>query len=394
MTEIYPNTTEQVVVPPEQMLSTDVFEGVYGSFADVAKAKRQRKEYNNGQILTLEVDPAIEFAQNHFTAAQEKIAPLDNQQVRASEVQDRFIDEAKTTALTDYAGRPAAIATRFVRANRIVGGFINRANEMVKAGETDGLSVKTFFGSIDSLKHGLSLGYNDLVRKSDEPLADEKAKDVYNNTIHGIFGSKPNVEEQHNGGFIHVNGERYLQSGEKTSNRFYISPKINAQPGEVVKLWADTLEELGLGEKIYYKVATHLAHRYDTLVAYVSPETTEDGERAIETFMSKCPPELLSDTNMPSAITVGKGVSRAPEPEQLNTLLRYRGKDTVSYNEFVAGLTELALRRASYDFVKLGVQPNQVTPKAVAAAGKVYFGQFIKLAGLDPVQMQTAVQID
>ena len=93
---------------------------------------------------------------------------------------------------------------------------------------------------------------------------------------------------------------------------------------------------------------------------------------------------------MPSAVNVDKGISRAPEPEQLNTLLRYRGKDTVSYNELAAGLTELALSRASYDFVKQSLQPNQVTPKAVAEAGKVYFVQFIKLAGLDPAQMQAA----
>jgi len=389
MTEIL-NPQEQATQPLEQAAAIGVFEGVYGAFADVAKAKVQRNEFIDGQVVPVELNPAVEFVQERFDVAQEKITPLDNTQVHANQVHDNFISEAKTEASREYGARPAAIATRLERANRVVGSFIDRATTMVRDGETDGLTVKTFFGSLDSLKHGLSLGYNDLVRKSDETVPDQATKDKYAQAVQSIYGSKPNVEEQHNGGFIHVNGERYLQSGEKTTDRYYISPKLNGEPGEAVKVWAETLDELGLGEKLYYKVATGLARRYDTVIAYVSPETAAEAEQAIQAFARKCPPDLLSETNMPSAVNVDKGISRAPEPEQLNTLLRYRGKDTVSYNELAAGLTELALRRASYDFVKQGLQPNQVTPKAVAEAGKAYFVQFIKLAGLDPAQMQAA----
>jgi hypothetical protein len=389
MTEI-PDPQEQATQPLEQMAAIGVFEGVYGAFADVAKAKLQRNEFVNGQVVPVELNPASEFVQEHFDVAQEKITPLDNTQVHSYQVHDNFISEARTEASREYGGRPAAIATRLERANRVAGSFIDRATTMVRDGETDGLTVKTFFGSLDSLKHSLSRGYNDLVRKSDESVPDQTTKDKYAQTVQSIYGSKPNVEEQHNGGFIHVNGERYLQSGEKTTDRYYISPKLNGEPGEVVRVWAETLDELGLGEKLYYKVATGLARRYDTVIAYTSPETAAETEQAIQTFARKCPPDLLSEMNMPSAVNVNRGISRAPETEQLNTLLRYRGKDTVSYNELAVGLTELALRRASYDFVKQGLQVSQVTPKLLSEASKPYFVQFIKLCGLDPADMKVA----
>jgi len=388
MTEI-PDTQEQLAQPIEQMAAIGVFDGVYSAFADVAKAKLRRNELVNGHIVSVELNPAAEFVQKRFDVAREEITRLDNTQVHANQVHDNFINEAKIEASREYGEKPTYIATRLERANKVVGTFIDRATTMVEDGETDGLTVKTFFGSLDSLKIGLSLGYNNLVWKSDETVPDQAAKDKYAQTVQSIYGSKPNVEEQHNGGFNHVNGERYLQSGEKTTDRYYISPKLNGEPGEVVRVWAETLDKLGLGEKLYYKVATGLAQRYETVIAYVSSETAAETKQAIQAFSRKCPPDLLSETNMPSAVNIDKGISRAPEPEQLNTLLRYLGKGTVSYNELAAGLTELALRRASYDFVKQGLQPNQVTPKALAEAGKVYFVQFIKLAGLDPDKMQT-----
>jgi hypothetical protein len=155
----------------------------------------------------------------------------------------------------------------------------------------------------------------------------------------------------------------------------------------VVRTWTETLDSLGLGDKLYYKVAEGLALRYETVIAYASPETASDMEKAVQEFARRCPPELLSDSIIPSGIEVAKGVARAPEPDELNTLLRYRGKEIVSYNEFACALTELALRRASFDFIRQGMLPDQVTPRALSKAAKPYF---VQLSGFDPATMKSA----
>ena len=385
------NPNEQYIQPTEQLAALEVFSGVYNSFADEAKQSAKRRvELVDSQGVTVEVNPPLDFVQERFKAAQEKVEPLAGLAVRPSEVQDKFMEEAKVEAHKAYDGRPSGEAVRLERANRVVSSFIDRAGDMFTQGETDGLTIKLFFDRLEGFKYGLSLGYNGLVTKKDEPMPGKEAQADYHRAIQSTYGDKANVKEQENGSFLHVNGNRHLASGSPTTERIYISPKLNEQPGEVVKVWADTLQELGLDEKVYYKVAEGMSRRYDTVITYVTPETASDAERAVQEFVKRCPPELLSDTTMPSGIEVAKGVSRAPEPDELNTLLRYRGKDTISYNEFACAITELALRRASYDFMIRGDPAEQVTPKALSEAAQPFFVQFVKLSGLDPITMKAA----
>ncbi len=385
------NPSEQRLRPDEVMAADAVFNGVYQSFADYAKGRpTERKQFIDGQETMVAVNPALEFVQQRFEEAGKSIEPLATQPMRPSDISEKFIQEATTEAKSVYDGNPMAAGTRVERASRLVSGFIDRASRMFEDGEADGLTLKVFFDRIQGFKYGLSLGYNNLVTKSDEPMPDKNTQVQFAQTVHDTFAGKPNVEEQESGAFLHVNGQRYLASGSTTTERFYVSPKLNGNPAEVVKIWAGTLEDLGLGDKLYYKVAEGLSHRYDALIAYASPETATEMEQAVAEFARRCPPELLSDSVIPTGVEVAKGIARAPEPHELNTLLRYRGKETISYNEFACAVTELALRRASYDFMQQGVQSDQVTPKALSEAAKPYFVQFVKLSGLDPVTMRAA----
>jgi hypothetical protein len=381
--------SEQRLRPDEAVAAEVVFSGVYQSFTDYAKSRpTERKRYIDGQETMVSVNPALEFVQGRFEEAGKSIEPLAAQPMRPSDISEKFLEEVTNEAKSVYDSNPVAVGARVARAKQVVTGLIGRACKMFEDGEADGLTLKVFFDRMQGLKYGLSLGYNNLVTKTDEPISNEDTQVRYAQTIHDTFAGKPNVEEQESGAFLHVNGQRYLDSGSTTTERFYVSPKLNGNPAEVVKIWAGTLEDLGLGDKLYYKVAEGLSHRYDALIAYASPETATEMEQAVAEFARRCPPELLSDSVIPTGVEVAKGIARAPEPHELNTLLRYRGKETISYNEFACAVTELALRRASYDFMQQGVQPDQVSPKALSEAAKPYFVQFVKLSGLDPITMR------
>lgn len=396
MPETLQATREQYSKPPATMAAEDVFDGVYQSLAAKAKnSPTQRREFTGREVELVAVNPAHEFIEARFGAAKRTIEPLANQPTRSSEVSDRFMHDATIEAKREHDGNPRAAGVRIGRAQRVVSGFIDRASTMVvnapdpKSKAEVGLTVKLFFDRLEYFKRGLSSGYNDLVAKNDEPVPSQKAKDDYELSLHETLTGKPNVEEQESGSFVHVNRQRpALESS--VNERYYISPKLNGQPGEVVRTWTETLDGLGLGEKLYYKVAQGLSRRYDTVVAFASPETADDVEEAVREFTRRCDPELLSDTIIPTGVEVTKGVARSPEPDKLNTLLRYRGKEMLSYNELTSALTELALRRASYEYMQQGVQPNQITPKALSEAAKPYFVQFVQLSGIDPTTMKAA----
>ena len=385
------NPREQRRESGDMPAAESVFNGVYQSFADTAKnAPKERNRFIDGREQMVKVNPVLEFVQARFEDAAKTIEPLAGQPMRPSDVNEKFMNEATIEAKKVYDGNPHAAGVRVERARRVVSSFTDRASAMFANGETDGLTVKLFFDRLEGIKYGLSLGYNRLVTKNDEANPSQEEQQKYAQSVNAMLIGRPNVEEQKNGTFLHVNGQRHLASGSSVHERYYISPKLNGRPGDVVRTWMETLDSMGLEDELYFKVAEGLSRRYDTLIAYATPETASDMERAVQEFARRCDPELLSDTAIPAGVEVAKGVARAPEPDEVNTLLRYRGKEMVSYNEFACALTELALRRASHDFRKQGVQPDQVTRRALSEAAKPYFVQFVKLSGLDPTTMKSA----
>ncbi|MGF7229106.1 MAG: hypothetical protein ACQR33_03925 [Candidatus Saccharibacteria bacterium] len=382
-----PNLAEQANDPHEQRAADQVFDEVYQVFADTAKnSPARRREFIDGREVIVDANPSVEFVRKRFEDATDKITPLAQRGVRPKEVRDRFAADIQAEANLAYHGSPAGMAMRLERGERLTRTFLDRARTMFADGEADGLTIKTFFERIDGLKYGLSMGYNDLVKKTDEPVPDGAANQRYVAGIAQEFGHKPDVEQRTI--FTHINVNQHRDTQEYTTNRYYISPKLNAEPAEVIKEWNSALADLGVDEKVYYKVASGLAYRYDTVAIYATAQTEPDIQQALKNFTQRCPSELLSDTAMPSGVALDKGVTRAPEPHQLNLLLRYRGKETISYNELACALTELALQRASYELAQQGAQPEAITPRVLAAKAKPYFAQFVTLSGIDPDTLQ------
>lgn len=385
------NPNEQYIQPGQPLAAEAVFEGVYQSFAYHAQQlPLERNIFVDGEVKRVSVDPAADFVSARFSEAKKTIEPLASQSVRPNDVSDKFIDEATIEAKSVYEGNPLGASARIERSRRVISGFINRATEMFRNGDVDGLTTKLFFDRIQGFKYGLSANYNDLVTKTDEPMPDREGRERYADTIHKLFMGRDDVQEQDSGPFLHVNNKRHIASGGETTERYYISPKLNGHPEEAVRIWTETLADRGLDEKLYYKVAEGTSRRFETVVAYATPETAGEMEAAIQEFARRCPPELMSETVVSTGVEVAKGIAKAPEPNELNTLLRYRGKDTISYNEFACALTELALRRASYEFMIQGIKPEAVTPKALSQAAKPYFVQFTALSGIDPATMRVA----
>ena len=389
--------SERIVVNPREQhldsdkapLADDIFNGIYKAFADRAVGMgTKRKVYENGVEKEITVDPAAEFVRARFDAAASKVAPLDALAIRPAEVYDSFLQDAVTEARGLYKGRAEAMGVRIERSKRAIEGFTSRASQMVSNGEADGLTVKLFFQRMPGFKRGLSAGYNNLLRKTDEAKLDDDAKERYERAIHDNITGQKNIEEQETAPFWHVNGRE--QDNDEVIDRYYISPRLNGKPEEVVEVWTHTLKALGLEDRIYYKVAQGLAHRYDILLAYASPGTEGEVEKAVNEFSKRCPAGLLSDTILPSGVEVSKGIARAPEPVELNTLLRYRGQDLVSYNELVSALTELSLQRASFELIKQGIGPEQTKPRQLADAARPYFSQLVQLSGIDPSTMKAA----
>lgn len=384
------NPQEHLLELHRASAAEEVFTGVYSSFAESAK-RAQGTQWVDGGVESVAVNAPLEFVKSRFEAANRdrRIELLDATPLRPSEVKDKLMTDAIHAAREKYGNNQLAVAAKVERSERVVRGFIERAGDMYKSREVDGLTIKLFFDQIDAFKPALSLiGYNNLVRKSDEQALSEEAKHRYAWAVHDMLAVKPHVEEQENGGFLHVNA--HLEDQSSTDERYYISPKLNGRPEEVIKIWTETLEDLGLSDKLYYKVSAGLARRYDTLIAFSSPNTAADMEKALKEFERRCPADLLSDATIPTGIDVAQGIVRAPEPLELNKLLSCRGQKTLSYNELVCATTELSLRLGSYDFIQQGKKPEEVTPRLLSEAAKPYFVQFMKLSGINPETMKAA----
>lgn len=395
------------------MLACDsVFSSIYRSLVDSEIASYNAKQAPDSRQRRTQCnipeppEPQISFVTERFDRIS-RFEPFELP-TNPSDVSDRFISQAETKAKMVYEEMAnegkidrlligTAINARLERSKRVLTGFVDRATQMLQDGETDALTVKSFFGRIESFKKGDSTrGYNSLVAKKDEPKPDEQIRARYTEMVESVLAGKTDVQKQKDGSpFLHVNGKRLQNVGLPANDRYYISPLLNGQPDQVVKIWTDTLADLGLDEKLYYKVGTGLASRYETIVAYASSETDAEMQQAIQEFSRRCPQELLSDTILPSGEEVAKGIAYAPEPAELNKLLEYCGIDsagntevTLSYNQFATGMTELALQRAAYEFKKQGRDSTSLTPRDLSSAARPYFAQYLKLAGINPTTMR------
>ncbi len=257
-------------------------------------------------------------------------------------------------------------------------------NKIVKQGEVEPRTAKVFLRSLLSLKY---IGdYNAITRNNENiPPEELKAKNQdYVRVTDEMWEKQPEgMKQEQSGGFYHFNS--HLEGDVK--NRIYISAQLSGSPEKVIEAWQAALQETGLQNKVYFKLPTGLSKRFESIILYQTDKTNEaDIEKLLTVFNQKCPTELLNDKDMPTGIPLRRGISMAPEPANINTLIRYSGsQENISYNQLIASLTELSFELAYKDAQKTG-QANPMPKILKDNAGK-YFEQMIRLSGINPDTM-------
>lgn len=226
--------------------------------------------------------------------------------------------------------------------------LIASTNKLVGSGEVDPKTAKVFLRALCLLK-GIG-DYNTIIRNSEDikPEILTKKNTDYAKIVEGMWAKQPKkMRYEQDGAFYHFNS--HLEGEVK--NRIYISAQLSGAPGKVVEAWDAVLEETGLQNKVYFKLSTGLGRRFETIVIYQTDKIKDaDLEKLFLTFIKKCPTELLNKKNMPTGVPLYRGISMASEPANINTFRRFSGlKADISYNEFIAALSELSFELAHND---------------------------------------------
>lgn len=260
------------------------------------------------------------------------------------------------------------------------------ANSLVASGDVDPLTAKAFVRYLDRYKHIGEHHYNAIVRSNQE-VSDEVFKKNgvdYAASLGKIVEDRGDqAKEQESGGFIHFNSN---QEGAIT-NRIYINPDLSQSPAKVLETFDAALAQTGLSDKVYFKVPNGLQKRQEGIVVYVTDKTDPaDVQNLLQTFSGTCPPDLLSQNIMPSAVSIERGISIAPEPAGINDFLKFAGTDeNISHNEWASSSVELAFELAYNEAAKRGDQ--NITPKSLKDSAGRYFNQITRLSGLNPDTM-------
>jgi hypothetical protein len=227
--------------------------------------------------------------------------------------------------------------------------------------------------------------YNAVIRNradiSSEALSAKNER--YVEVVEEVRARYSDEAKRQSGDFCHFNAPlRY-----RVKNRVYISARLAGDPGNVIKAWQASLQQTGLQDKVYFKLPTGLSSRFETIILFLSDKTPDaDIETLLAAFASNCSRDLLSERDMPTGVSISRGISIAPEPANINTFTRYSGsRERISYNQFIAAVTELAFELAYKDAQTLrGVRP---TPLSMKEEAGTYFERMIRLAEINPDTM-------
>src|SRR5438132_1482496 len=196
-------------------------------------------------------------------------------------------------------------------------------------------------------------------------------------------------QKQGLGDFVHFNAHL----GRHVKNRVYISARLAGAPENVVKAWQASLHQTGLQDEVYFKLPTGLSHRFDTIIFFQSDNTQDaDVERLLVAFAANCAADLLSARDMPTGIPIGRGISMAPEPANINTFMRYSGgRERISYNQLIAAVSELAFELAYTDDANT-LRVANAAPHNLKDRAGLYFERLIRLAEINPDTMMPIAQ--
>jgi hypothetical protein len=269
----------------------------------------------------------------------------------------------------------------------------SKVEQLIKSGELDEFTAKMFIENIRALK--TNTFYNDVTWNREK--ISEDAQENYGSALQSLYsGYKPDQIFEQTGGmgtFYHFNSKE--SENHPVKNRFYLSGDLSGRPGDMIGAWQKALEQTGMKDKIYFKVPEALSQRQEGVIIYQTENISdEDMGKVMEAFDKMCPQEARAKRDMPSAAAITRGISYAPEPEGLNKMFRDMDlRDSrdenkylaVSYNEMMAGITQLSFEQAYRDAAKSGNE--HPTPKQLKDGASKYFEQMVKLAGINPETM-------
>jgi hypothetical protein len=254
-----------------------------------------------------------------------------------------------------------------------------RVDRLIAERDVDARTARVFLLALPSLRR---LGDYDAVVRNHDGIALEDlvaANHVYGRVVDRMWEQHEQHARRAFEGFYHFNARPHAVGG-----RIYISAQLSAAPDRLVQAWHAALDATRTLGTVYFKVPVRLSRRFETIVVYQTRETRGEDLDALTAFVRCCPADLLNERSMPTAVPVYRGIAIAPEPTEVNKVIRYMGGDVkVSYNQFIASASELAFELAYQDaLAHAAVRPTFQSLKS--SAGN-YFDQMMQLANLDPV---------
>ncbi len=256
---------------------------------------------------------------------------------------------------------------------------------LIQEGRVSERTAKAFWASQSTIKGGLDGKHALLTRK--ENLVDLKTvnqieyQQKVNEALEPFAG---HVTHQESSTYLLVNNDKVGK--RQVNDRLYVSLNPNADPGAAVQIWSDVIRDAGLSDSAYFKVPDGVRNSYEGLVLYRT-EDIDDAtfQKLVKEFDKRCPAEYRDNEQMPTGVEVADGMFLAPNPKDLNALLRYTTRvsnddyKSVSYNEAMAAFSELAHRLAATepDF------KQSSSPHELGKAAEKYFAELVALAGID-----------
>lgn len=365
---------EQEATGETQKQSQKIFDNVYEQLkpkagADIEKAGRNfiesLKQYQDLHIKNIDKNaPVDQFVEKIWTEGMKTKL-------------DRFKNDPK-----EFKRREAAYKEMYLKLKEHI-------YRLTQSGEVDPFTAKVFLKNFRALR--ASDYYNDIVRNPEKST--DETQEKYHAAVedlYSMYGEDKIIEQ---GGFYHFN--RKDNEDVEVKNRVYLSADLAGSPEKLVGAWKSALTETGLRDKIYFKLAEQLVQRYETIIVYQTDDVSdEEIGKVMEAFQRLCPDDARAKRDMPSSVSITRGISYAPEPKNLNELframdLRESEHDdapmVISYNQMIAGFTRLSFELAYKDFSSSRTEePN---PKDLKDAAGKYFEQMVKLAGINPETM-------
>lgn len=378
--------TETATVEVKEALkgaSDGIFDKTIDRLLKDARKRTTRNELvwdpatNENRTVTVTVDPDREFTDKYLEKSKKTLDLVAGR---------KFVEIAKGA----IGGLDAKLIDpgTLQRGRESVGRFAEETQKLISTGEVRHKTAQVFWSHLEKLK-GVHTDYNSLNIKEHGAAHEMVDQERYRTSVGNILSAnRERVTEQEGASFYYVNAENVDKPGSEPVERLYVVSRADADPGAVVAAWTKTLEDEGLSDSVHYKVPTSAGNRFESIVVFrTADQSEEDFQRLKAAFQANCPPELLDDEPMPTAIQEGKGMYRAPEPNTLNNVLRYLTRDgsdfsTVSYNQLVSTLTDLSMRIAANDH-----KNGNPTPEQLKIDAKGYFRELLLLSGIDPDTM-------